>query len=335
MLAGQSFKHVRATADHRLPRRAGILVLFALLASLTNAHAQSAIDRDSRPELRLGDRGDDKQSPSISKSKDFEVGLTLPVRYSSNVANAAVDSLVTTRGDWYASPEAYVKWSRQYEWAKLSAEVGAGLERYAVTQEGDIDSLYATFKIAKTDGEQDLFVPYAMLRSSMYFEPTFKSPEISYNDFSVGFSSGIAWRDRELIPYIDSLIRYTDAAKPGDVSLLFDARVGRRMTDTIEQQNTFVSLRVELGYVLDERWSLELSPRFRARFYENYHGEQRIDYRPEFSATLNWKPEWLKAFMPRAQLSFGFDTYRNYSNIPGKTYSLWSAGPILELRAKF
>ena len=93
----------------------------ALLACQSGGFAESWLDRDGRTDLRR----DGETQPSDSKaspSKDFTIGLTLPTHYSSNVASASVDSLIANRGDGHVAPEFYLKWSHQYDWAKLSAE---------------------------------------------------------------------------------------------------------------------------------------------------------------------------------------------------------------------
>jgi len=96
----------------------------------------------------------------------------------------------------------------------------------------------------------------------------------------------VAWRDKERIPYVDSLIPYSDAGDTGDVSVLFDARVGRRMSDTTKYQNTFASARLTTAYVISSDWRVEANASIRGRWYEDYNGERRTDWRPSAAPQL-------------------------------------------------
>ena len=308
---------------------AGALLLFA-----ATAHGQGITERPERVD-RPAPRELDGKTPEKSADKDFSIGIDVPLRRSSSVTSASVDSIVEDRPDSHVTPDVYVKWSHQYDWFKASAEVGASIDRYAKTPDANLDGLHSSFKIAKTDGKFEYFVPYATLSNEMFFLPTFKTPDITYNDFAVGFYSGVAWRDKERIPYIDSLIPYSDAADPGDVSVLFDARFGRRMSDTTKYQNTFASARLTGAYVISSDWRVEANASIRGRWYEDYNGERRTDWRPSAAVGLFWTPDWLKKIVKRSELSLNLEYYRNYSNLPDKSYSLWEVGPTLSLRTKF
>jgi hypothetical protein len=209
------------------------------------------------------------------------------------------------------------------------------MDRYFKSSDANLDGLHTSFKLAKTDGKWEYFVPYALINNEMFFLPTFKKPDITYHDVSVGFYSGIAWRDKNLIPYVDAFIPYSDASEPGDVSIYFDARLGRRMSDSSNYQNTFVSGKITAAYVISNSWRMEATSSIRARWYEDYNGERRTDFRPSASVGLTWTPDWLKKIAKRGELSFNVEFYRNYSNIVEKNYSLWEVGPTLSLRTKF
>ena len=244
-------------------------------------------------------------------------------------------SVINDRPDSHASPSIYLKWAHQYESIKASFEAGASLDRYAKSPDANIDSAYGSFKLAKTDGKWEYFVPYLSLSNDMYFLPTFKQTDVAYYDVSGGFYSAIAWRDKEFIPYRDSLIPYSDASEAGDQSLYFDAKFGRRMSDSTNYQNTFLSGRLTSAYVISNQWRVEGTASLRIRWYEDYYSEKRRDFRPSASIGLIWTPDWLTKLVKRGELALNFDYYRNYSNLPDKNYSLWEIGPTLELRTKF
>lgn len=308
--------------------------MLVLVAMQSAGLADSWLDRDGRVELRRDDRHRSSDS-SKEPSKDFTIELALPARYSSNVANASADAVIEKRGDIHVSPDLNLRWSHQYDWAKLSAEVGVSTDRYLSATEANLNSLYSTFKIQKTDGKSDHFVPYALVTNNIYFEPTFRGPEISFHDVAAGFYTGVAWRDKQRIPYRDAFIPYAEADEPGDVAVMFDARVGRRISDMTDYQYTFAALKAQVAYIISPHWRIEAATKFRANWYENYFGERRTDYRPGADLGLVWTPDWLKALVKRSDLTLNFGVYRNYSNIPDKAYTIWDVGPTLSLRTKF
>ena len=313
-----------------------VALLLAFLAPVS-ALAQIA-DRDAKIEKPDTDARASTDRGSSSKStydKDFTLNLDIPLHYASGVASASVESVVDRRPDVYISPELSLKWSHQYPWLYAAAELGVGTDRYQKTKDANLDRMYSTFKLAKTDGKNETFVPYANLTNETYFEPNFRRPDITYQDVAVGFYSGIGWRDRELIPYSDSLINYSDAGDPGDMSIKFDFRVGRRISDYNDYQNTFIASKLSLSYYVNDVWRIETAAKFRARWYESYYDEKRVDYRPGAAVSLVWSPAWLTAMVKRAEISFDFETYRNFSNISDKNITVWEAGPTLSLRTKF
>jgi hypothetical protein len=107
------------------------------------------------------------------------------------------------------------------------------------------------------------------------------------------------------------------------------------MSDTTKYQNTFASARLTGAYVISSDWRVEANASIRARWYEDYNGERRTDWRPSASVGLFWSPDWLKKLVKRSELSLNLEYYRNYSNLPDKSYSLWEVGPTLSLRTKF
>jgi hypothetical protein len=298
------------------------------------AQAQGIIDRPERAD-RIATRDGDGKTPESSSDKDFTIGMDLALRRSSSVTSASVDSIVEDRPDSHVTPDVYLKWSHQYSGWKASAEIGATMDRYFKTPDANLDGLHSAFKLAKTDGKFEYFVPYATFNTEMFFLPTFKTPDITYNDFAVGFYSGVAWRDKERIPYIDSLIPYSDAEEPGDVSVMFDAKFGRRMSDISNYQNTFASAKLSGTYYISSDWRVEANASIRGRWYEDYNGEKRTDWRPSAAIGLVWTPDWLKKIVKRSELSLNLEYYRNYSNIVEKNYQIWEIGPTLSLRTKF
>lgn len=306
-----------------------LFTVFAVLAYPRSSFAGPDGYRDRATDSEKTDKDD-------SKPKDFSIEFNLPYFYSSNVVSASSDSILEKKGDFHTVPELYFKWSHQYDSVKASADVGVSIDRYNEAKDGDINALASSFKVAKTDGTHEAFVPYALVANSIYFDPAAgNTTGIVYYDVAGGFYSGFAWRDQQSIPYIDSMIPYSEAYKGGDASVLFDLRIGRRITDQLDYQFNFVTAKFEVAYYFTENFRIEYGPTFKARWYDNYFGDKRVDYRPGAKVDFYWKPDWLKALSKRSELSLSFNFSRNYSNLSDKNYSLWELGPTLSLRTKF
>jgi hypothetical protein len=139
------------------------------------AQAQGITDRPDRVD-RPAPLEIDGKTPEKSADKDFTIGIDLAERYSSSVTSASVDSIVEDRPDSHVTPDLYLKWSHQYDWFKASAEIGASIDRYFKTPDGNLDGLHSSFKIAKTDGKLEYFVPYASLSTEMFFFTDVQDP---------------------------------------------------------------------------------------------------------------------------------------------------------------
>lgn len=293
---------------------------------------------EPKPDEQAKTPSDEKPKSSnkeTNSEKDFTFGLDVPTRYSSSVTKSSSESVVEDKPDKYTAPSLYLKWSHQYNWLHASAQASIESDRFLTTSDANTDLLSSAFKLAKTDGRNETFVPYVSVSNDTFFLPNFRRPDIAYNDIAAGVYSAIGWRDRELIPYDDSLIPYSDASDPGDVSFKIDVRVGRRIADYTDYQNTFIYAKANLSYYISNAWRAETTAKFRTRWYENYYGEKRVDIRPGASFSLVWSPAWLTAMIKRGEISLDFEYYRNFSNLPDKNSSVWEIGPTLSLSTKF
>jgi hypothetical protein len=319
-----------------------ILALIAATAPPVGSAAASWIDDDTSPGLRTGTErprdkvttestdpkppGDGKDKPAV-ESKDFQATLRVPFSYVSSVVSPAGDTAIN-KGDFHAAPEIALRWSRQYSWVKPTVTVGVGTDLYATVREGNIDTFFTSFKLAFTDGKSDLFVPYATYVGTIYSQGFFRREDITYHEGALGFSSGIGLRGSKVI-------KYDEADKAGDMSINLDVRAGRRLSDISGYDNTFVQAKLDVDYVFSKTLTGEVTPKLRVRWYDDYFGDPRRDYRPGLGLRAIWKPEWLKPFASRSEIALNFDVYRNFSSLPDKTFSQWELGPTLELNAKF
>jgi hypothetical protein len=291
--------------------RVALLVFAACLTAPAGILAQGTGDDTSR------------------KSKDFELVLTVPFLYSSSVVRSDTDVVVGDTGDKHADPDLALEWSRQFSKIKLSTLVAATLERYAKVREANTDTFTASVKAELTDGRSDLFVPYFQYEQTMGFTPFFRKREDTLHDLALGFTSGIGFgKDWDLIAY-------SKADEPGRSSLKFDVQAGRRFADPRDLDRVFIEVNLDFVHTISEQWSVGVTPAFKARWYDNYFGELRRDYRPSVELKAEWTPGWLTKQLPEAAIEFIVLFERNYSNLADQRYKLWELGPTIILTSKF
>jgi len=265
---------------------------------------------------------DSKDRPR--QSKDVEVTVTLPVDYTSNAIRASTETVVGRgQADVHFHPDIAAKWSHQYDWAKLTATGGVGFDRYFEVRDADENTMFWSFKMAFTDGKSDLFVPYLSYIGLAGFEPDFSFRTDILNDANVGFTSGIGFDKNGRV------IGYKDASKDGESSLQLDLRLTRRMAEPSSQDMVQVMAALEYEYIFNKEWKLNLAPRVRVRWYDDFHGEKRRDIRPSVIAKAIWTPEWLTQVMPRAEIDFILFYQRNFSNLREEEYVVWELGPTV------
>jgi hypothetical protein len=292
----------------RRPRGVVALILLAMPIAAGDVAAQDSTDRGS-----------------WSKGNDFELTLTLPFLYSSSVVRSDTDNVVADVGDGHADPDFELRWKRQFSHIKLSALAGVTLERYATVREADVDALTASVKAELTDGRSDLFVPYFRYEQTIDFTPVFKERQDTVHDLSFGFTSGIGftpdWKQTA----------YGKGKEPGHSSLKLDVEAGRRFADPSDLDRVFVGVGLEFKHTISKQWAVSITPEFNARWYADYFGEQRRDYRPSIELIAEWTPDWLTRQLPDAMIEFILLFERNYSNLPDQRYKLYEFGPRIVL----
>lgn len=294
--------------------------LWSTAAALTLAYIAQA-----QVPYALADQLDRRQS----EDSELELVPTLPVLFSSSVVDEIDESVISDSGDWHVDPDLAFEWSREFPLVKLSGVIGATLERYARASRVDADTLIASVKAEFTDGRSDLFVPYVSHESSLEFLPTFSRHEETLHDIAIGFSSAVAWgSNRTGIPRIDRI-------GPGESSLEFDVQAGRRFASPKEEDRVFIEASIEFTRTISQTWAVGIKPGITARWYDDYFGAFRRDYRPSVELNAEWKPAWLAMHLPGAEIEFIIEIERNFSTVPEQRYSIWEAGPIITIAHEF
>jgi hypothetical protein len=277
-------------------------------------------DRDART------RSDDRKP---RERKDFELTLVAPFGYANTSVRASTDDPVDTKGDWYASPDVSLKWSRRDSWVRLSASVGATLDRYLSEDSTGAETVYGTLKATFTDGSSDLLIPYVSYARTSDFQAGYRTRDSSFDDIAAGISSSFAWRPG------GPAIRYKDAIEPGDISLRIGLRAGYRSAEYTDQQYTSAALTLDLSYVLTDEWAFDLTPAIRVRWYNDYFEQPRRDIRTGLTLKATWTPDWLTEQQPDAKIEFQIKLQRNVSTVPEQSYRLWDVGPALVYSQRF
>lgn len=263
--------------------------------------------------------------------QDFRLVVTLPLYGTDNAISSTADATTGRQQlpDGHVTPDVLLRWVHQFSFVKLSASVDASVDRYFIHSDQDSDSLYATFKAAWTDGSSDLFVPYLAYNGTLDFGPGLAEWNDTLYSFLLGFSSGIGF------DAAGRLIPFRDAVNSGDWSISLDAAIGKRLANPSAFANQFAIATVDVVYNVSPTLRFGITPSVRWRYYNDYFGAPRRDFRFVGYARAEWNPDWLTRLNPGAELQFGVSFLRNQSSLASANYSQWEGGPQLSLSWRF
>ncbi len=307
-------------------------VALALLAA-GNAQAQTR-DRDQQFDLRRDREAIIEAAPEAEQRqpgprRDFEIDLTAPVLYTTNPLLANTDTSRGAGPDWHFNPDLLLRWSHQYPSLKLSAAFDISVDRFFSQSSADEDSTFASIKLALGDGKSEGFVPYVSYTGIVDFQPDFHTRDDTLHDFALGFSSAIG------LGSDGRVIQYRNATDPGATSFSIDLRGGRRLADPRDFENTFLVVALDVYYVLTNEWALGLTPKLRVRWYDNFGGEFRRDYKPSTVLKAAWTPDWLTTRVRGAEIDFTASFNKNYSTRESARFTEWEVGPTVALSWRF
>jgi hypothetical protein len=315
----------RAIRVVALPARARAIPALLWLGAATHALClHPAFAQQGEYTVDRGLRERDTPSPS----KDFSLTLSLPLLFTSSVLGANSDGAIVDKPDWHLFPDAQLKWSRQFDWYRLTAYGALSADRYFEIKTADVNVVEGGLLAEMTAGKSDLFIPYLSYIGRTYLDRNFRSLDDIRHDFAIGMFSGVGWRDNHLISY-------SDAARAGDQSLGMDLQFGRREANVSQHENTFASFGLDYTYTFRPDFWVVLGPKVRVRWYEDYFDEFRRDIRFSVIAKAVWQPDWLTNILPRSRITFSVEHFRNSSTDEFNSYSLWELGATLRLSTKF
>lgn len=278
--------------------------------------------------LRDRGRGSHQEAPS---GNGFDVVLRIPLLLTDNAVSATGEDGQGSgkRGDVHASPDLAVKWGHQFENLELSTALGVATDRFLSETDQNEDTIYASAKLAFTDGQSDGWAPYVAYALAVDMRPTFAETDDVLHTFAIGVSQDIS------IDASGQRIRARDAAEPGGSSIGFDISGGRRLSDPKELDNLFIQGLIDYSYSTGPNWTLGFTPKVRVRWYDDFFGEDRRDIRFTAMFYATWTPAWLTRLNPSAELDFSLAFLRNYSTVSEESFSQWEAGPTLGLSWSF
>jgi len=303
-----------------------VLALSLALLAARPAAAQAPAAHDPATDFALSAPLSQRATPD----GDFRLIFTLPLLATSNAAGAAAERTGASGSpDLHGNPDLLLRWTHQYDFARLSASADIEFDRYAVNTDQSSNSLNGGFKAALTDGRSDLFVPYLSYWAVADYEPGFTVRDDTMHNFAVGFTSGIGvGADGALIPF-----RASSGA--GDWSVAFDMSFGRRFAEPRDFENVFATFSTDMVYNFTSDLHFGLLSKVRFRDYDNYYGQVRRDTFVAVQARIELTPEWLTRRLPGAELDLAVEFQRNMSTLDIARYTRWEAGPSLTLTRRF
>jgi hypothetical protein len=310
-------------------RLLGVLLLLLLALSPTGAVRAGSGEESSL--VVAPEHDQDQQTGPDLQSPRFKISLTLPLLLTDNAQQTERDVTGTAarHADAHFNPDLELKLSQQFAAVKLTAIVDGSVDRFFTQSDEDEDTLEGSFKASFGDGTSDLFVPFAAYRVTADLRPDFGAPDDVLQNFSAGFSSGTGF------DAAGRNIPLRDAEDPGDLSIEADVSGGRRLADPRDFENDFVTARVDVGYVLSPVWTIDVTPKLRARRFDDFEGSVRRDLRLSIEGRAAWTPVWLTHFAPSAEIDFAATFLRNLSNLPTERFSQFEGGPSLILVWRF
>ena len=267
--------------------------------------------------------------PPAPQSKDFRFLLELPIEWTSGVSVAGADGTPLQTGAWHGTPDITLKWSHQFANLKISASLGLTSDRYYQEADYDANTVEGTIKLLLTDGNPAVLVPYFKYTGRIDIAGQFDGIDDTTQDMSLGAISGFG-----LAPD-GKLLSFSDASDAGDGSLGIDLRAGHRFSDSGDLRMFFAQIELPLEYVVDDDLTMDLTPSFQMRFYDQYYLGYRRDWKAGAELKVLWSPDWLRSVLPGGELNTRINYLSSVSNIVGKSYSLWDIGPSIALESKF
>jgi hypothetical protein len=298
-----------------------LVVAAVVAAGMPSRAPAQTVDSDVRNELKT-ERRDQLRSLRIAPPpKEFDVSVTVPFTYNTNPGQNPGSG----EASWHWSPDVAAGWRRQFEWARLSTRANVSFDRYTSQHDLDADEAWLLFKAELTDGNDYRWTPYVSYRPDWSFTATFDERVQTTHDFAAGISNMFYLSDA------GAWIARRAARMPGATFFGFDISAGYRYSDPEYFSATFLKAKLPFRVVVNERVIAGVQPTLTARWYPDYKGTFRRDFRPGGNVGITWSPEGFDSW----ELSAGAQYTRTFSTRAKSEFSQWDIGPTVSFRVKF
>jgi hypothetical protein len=309
-----------------------------------NAAQDDRSDRIQAEENSIDDANSaaqDRQAALAAAPREFYVRINLPLFYNSNAEEFQSHGSSALEGN----PQLELGWGRSFTTLplKLAVKLYADVDRYAnvpIPNEANEDELYESIKASYYDaGNDQQWSPFVSFKNNTIYDATFNPWTETKNDFAIGFD--------KFFNFNGGFQRLPASAKSRNnavFTLGISIYAQRRLRTPGPSSWAFYAV-PSVTYVPSDKWSISLFLNTRQRWFDSVSGPTpRRDFEFEPIFTVAYDPatplfgaegKSLPQFVgtPQIALQVGFE--RRSSNLPNKSYSIWTAGPVLTASWKF
>jgi hypothetical protein len=277
-------------------------------------HLEGAIDATL-------DAAQAKAAPAISK--EFSVGINAPLYYNSNAAGHA---------SLEGNPEIALGWSPNLTMLPLkpSVKLKASVDRYTNVPQINQDQASVSFNLPYHDANNDqAWSPFFFYKRESIYAATFSPWIATKNDFALG---------TDKVFNFDADFRLLPAAPNSGSDATWTLGVTeyvQRRTRSPPPGSLAVYVVPSATYTPSAEWVILLSMETSVRWFDQLLAKaSRRDVEIEPVLTIGYDPSnFLGHGAPQIALQIDYD--RHLSNLPRKSYQVWSVGPVLSAKWKF
>jgi hypothetical protein len=260
--------------------------------------------------------------------REFNFRINAPLQYNSNPAQAPSGSRAALEAD----PAIELGWTRSLTSMplKLSVRLRADTDRYTNAPQANEDEVSGSFKASYYDVNNDqAWAPFFSYKAGALFDATFSPWTETKNDLALGVDKLFNF-DGDLQRLPASGRSRGAAVWSFGVSSFIQRRLRTPGPDSIA-----LYVAPSATYAPTENWTVSLFVNARERWFDGISSPiapvSRRDFEIEPISTIAYDPKLPGA--PQVALQVGFE--RRASNVPDRSWSQWTAGPVLSANWRF
>ncbi|MBL0923290.1 MAG: hypothetical protein IBJ12_02335 [Sphingomonadaceae bacterium] len=288
-----------------------VAIVFSATQPVYGQDADTSVQRIDR-RIDMLDRIEDPEPAMVvgldggapPKPKEFEISLTLPFTFNSNVENAGTGR----KQAFHALPSMQIDWRKSSGVVRPFARLYADADFYTRHSENDGSTTLARVGVKIVEPKLGNTAPYLHYTPALVYDKFFGERLVTLHNFTAGVTTKFDLKS---------------------AALTIDVHAVRREATlkTIEQNRFGTTLK--LSGDINERLSWAIDQTVQARFYTGGASDGRDDVNFVTNAGLSW------AIADNGGFDFGISFERNDSSRVGKSYSTWDIGPTVGFGWKF